>query len=665
MGLSKTGYFTVISATDVVKSIMKREGILEKLNYKVNRVKEHEENREDIYDGEYYKREEESGIFAEPNANDVSLTLLWSTDGFSPYKSAKLEIWMFLQCINELPYEERYKPENLVVSGVWQGSHKPEFNLFLQKPKEELKRLRDGIEVELSTGEVKTVKAKTIGGTCDMGAKPPLLNMKQWNGSHGCPFCLQKGEYSDVSKTWVYPYQEGVPLRTDEDSILHALRAYLENKKDEFGVTGLTIMSQIVDAHITGTVVELMHNMYEGHLELLFKLLFSSKFAKQEFSLANQSSRINEYIGQLTPPNFIDRLPRSIELKSYWKAHDRKDWLHYYSMPILEQVMQEEYFECYKLLVYGISILNSNSISDEDLDKATKALKKYVELFEKLYGRDQMFLNTHSIQHLAVIVKRFGPLWVTSCFPFEDLYGMIIKWIHGSKDPQLQLTSALIAHHNLCQIEQEKVTGNDEAYELLRMLQSDYQQLKEHKIAESTYALGPYKIVSIDELPDAVRDSIVQLGILGIKYVYFHRLKLKRKLFYSTSYKRALKTNSTYAMLSDEQEHRIGVIQYFVRVLRCDCSNVCTCESETFAMLRACHCEPYFSVDLMGEREMDTGSDNSNPNMEMIRTTQRQLGIDDELKAVNVKFLKAVCFPIKVSEDLQFVVEPVNTVEKE
>lgn len=590
---------------------------------------------------------------------------IWSTDGISPYESSKLQIWIFLFSINELPYEDRFKPENLIISGLWHESNKPEFNLFLQKPKEELNQLQQGIEVELHNGEVKTARSKSIGGSCDMGAKPPLLKVKQWNGSHGCPFCLQQGEYSKESKTWVYPYEEGVQLRTNEETAAHALKTWVDKTKEEFGVTGLTIMSQIVDSHITGTAVDLMHNMYEGHLDHLFKLLFSSKFSNREFSLTKKVRKINKYMANLTPPNFIDRLPLSIDLRSYWKAHDRKDWLHYYSLPILQEFMEEKYFECYKLLVYGISKLNSDSISDEDLDQATKALKKYVKTFEALYGRDQMRINVHSIQHLAMIVKKFGPLWVTSCFPLESFYGRLMKWIHGSKDPQLQLTAAIISQHNLCRIEQEKVTENDEAHELLKMLQSNYQQLREHKIAQSTYALGPYKIITLDELPPGVRRNIEELGLSGMRYVHFHRLKKKSKLFYSTSYSRALKTNSTYALLSADGGDKIGVIQSFVRVLSCECQGPCSCQCNTYAILKVCYCSPYFSVNLIDEDAHDYVSDDGIPDIDMIRTTQRLKRIDENLTAVNIECLKAVCFYIKVSKSLEFIVEPVNTVEKE
>lgn len=315
---------------------------------------------------------------------------------------------------------------------------KPQFNLLLQhqQPKEELDELWSGIQAEESDGNKVTVYGKTIGGTCDMGIKPAVLNLTLWNGACGCPFCLQEGER--CGNTWVYPYQEEITLRTDEELRTDGLTVWIEHLKSLNGIKGMTTMSEIVDRAIPTTAVDVMHNMFVGHVDHLFLLLFDSSFANYDFSLAAHTETMNKFLNRQTPPNFIEGLPKRIELKSIWKAHDRKAWLFYYSLPILQDLISERQFECQKLLVYGLSKLNSDSISEEDLENARVALKKYVKLFEEIYGHEQMRINVHSIQHLGNVVMQamlFGPLWVTSCLPWENFYGIMSKWIHGSREP--------------------------------------------------------------------------------------------------------------------------------------------------------------------------------------------------------------------------------------
>lgn len=44
-----------------------------------------------------------------------------------------------------------------------------------------------------------------------------------------------------------------------------------------------------------------------------------------------------------------------------------------------------------------------------------------------------MTLNLHNIgEHLSSYVRKLGPLWAWSCFPFEDMNGSLLEQVHGS-----------------------------------------------------------------------------------------------------------------------------------------------------------------------------------------------------------------------------------------
>ena len=110
--------------------------------------------------------------------------------------------------------------------------------------------------------------------------------------------------------------------------------------------------------------------------------------------------------------------------------------------------MENIYFNHHKLLVYGIYLLNQNSVSNEMIDHASLLLEEYVSQFGTLYGDQHMSLNIHLLLHLPQIVKRLGPLWTTSCFHFEDLNGILKRLVHGTKYADLQIYSAVSMFFN-------------------------------------------------------------------------------------------------------------------------------------------------------------------------------------------------------------------------
>lgn len=59
-------------------------------------------------------------------------TFTLNTDGVSPFKSSKWQLWPIYLTINELSPSERYKPEHVIFCGLFFGSEKPDFTLYLK-----------------------------------------------------------------------------------------------------------------------------------------------------------------------------------------------------------------------------------------------------------------------------------------------------------------------------------------------------------------------------------------------------------------------------------------------------------------------------------------------------------------------------------------------------
>jgi Transposase family tnp2 len=60
------------------------------------------------------------------------ITLTFNTDGVKIYKSKrKSSMWPILMIINELPKSERFKRENMILTGMWYGTD-PDFKMYLK-----------------------------------------------------------------------------------------------------------------------------------------------------------------------------------------------------------------------------------------------------------------------------------------------------------------------------------------------------------------------------------------------------------------------------------------------------------------------------------------------------------------------------------------------------
>ena len=153
---------------------------------------------------------------------------------------------------------------------------------------------------------------------------------------------------------------------------------------------------------------------------------------------------VNEKICSISPPDFVSRLPRSLqENLSYLKANELRTWLFCYSLPLMQIFMPALYCNHYMLLVYSIYVLSQPSISDESINLSEQLIHEFVMQFSDLYGLKNMTCNLHSLLHLPQNVRDFGHLYTTSCFSYENANGILKKLVTGTKFPQLQIFSTV------------------------------------------------------------------------------------------------------------------------------------------------------------------------------------------------------------------------------
>lgn len=67
-------------------------------------------------------------------------------------------------------------------------------------------------------------------------------------------------------------------------------------------------------------------------------------------------------------------------------ASEYRAWILFYSLPVLQEILPQPYYQHMELLVCSIHILLGDCITPTDLSLAEDMLEEYCRDFEKHYG---------------------------------------------------------------------------------------------------------------------------------------------------------------------------------------------------------------------------------------------------------------------------------------
>lgn len=420
----------------------------------------------------------------------------------------------------------------MILAGIWFGNLKPIPNLFLKSFEESLSKLREGVEFTLWNKIVVSVKAMIICGTCDLPGKAIFLNFKQHNGYFGCPRCKLQGKH--INNVHVYPYTNKLNLRTSQDTIQTANKITSEAIE---GVKGPSFLRKIAVNFVEFVAADVMHCAFINLPKRLCSIWFDTKNHDHEGSLRTQLNKVNKRIKSLQVLDFLPRIPRALEDFNYWKASEMKWFLLCFSLPIFHDIMNEKYFDHHVLLIHALTILMASSISEADLQKAQRCLQKYVKDFKDLYGELNMTCNLHQLLHLVETVRKFGPLWVSSCFPFENLNGILKSLVKGSKKPELQICNAAYLMNRFLHLKDDLGLNTDVARFCDDVMNRSKRRKLLKKINEDVAIVGKCsKEKSTEDLEEIEKEVLGTIVNHSTKIYTFNRLIFKNILYETEEY---------------------------------------------------------------------------------------------------------------------------------
>ena len=131
-------------------------------------------------------------------------------------------------------------------------------------------------------------------------------------------------------------------------------------------------------------------------------------------------------------PSHLGHAPRSIG-KHYngYKAAEWKAWLLYYGLPLLDQNLNEESVDNFRVLSQFYALCTKHTLSADDIPLIKQLAINFVQGYERIYyGGDidrlpVCTINIHSLLHFSDYVLDCGPACYWWQFPMERYCGVI------------------------------------------------------------------------------------------------------------------------------------------------------------------------------------------------------------------------------------------------
>ncbi|XP_044164670.1 uncharacterized protein LOC114974471 [Acropora millepora] len=471
--------------------------------------------------------------------------------------------------------------------------------------------------VKNTEGKDITLRGILLCGTADAPAKCLMQNFVQFNGFNGCPYCMEPGKTVKTSArghTHAYPFNRGNPLkgyeteRTHENTLQHAYDAHkskLEGKYSPvFGVKGYSWFMFIPGFDIIkGISVDYMHCVLLGVTKMLLTLWFDKTHVAEEWNVSKRLDEVERRLLNITPPNCISRTPRSIVKDfSHWKASEFRSFLFFYGIPCLWNILPDEYFQHFILLVEAIWLLDQISVSPECLQKAHNLLRHFCLRIEALYGSRYETFNVHCLLHLHDCVKNIGPLWACSCFWYEDCNGDLRRLFHGTNKVELQIAFSVCVQQKIPELIPLLPHGSatKEFYE--HMTQARYSlKCKREEISHNVFALG---VMSPAALSAVLTHSVESNLRARISRVFsFKRIQVNRDIIHSKSYLNISRRNSCTVYVND-----LGFVEvklYLKVFVECQnalfCSDLCSCKQPSYFGIADCCLRPAADITLSSD----------------------------------------------------------------
>ena len=396
----------------------------------------------DVYDGRIwaeFQNYDKRPFLSMPNAYAYMLNIDW----FQPYKDTQYSVGAIYLALMNLPRDERFKTENLIIVGLIPGPHEPSLsiNSFLEPLVSELKKLWVGVKVKIK-GTEQTIKGALLLIGCDIPASKKVCGFKAFGSKRGCSRCFLKFKGKGFIRSYADFDRDNWPKRTDKthrQQVKKCSNADVKEKEKlekEYGCRYTVLLDlPYYDSIRMSSIVDPLHNMYLGSAKHVLKKIWIEReiITKRNFDL------IQKRVDDTTVEYSVGRIPSKISSNfGGFTGNQWMTWTNLFSLIALRGIITGEDYECWKHFVLASRLLSS-CISKEQLVLADGLLLQFCRRVSRMYGNEKATPNMHLHGHIRECVEDYGPVQGFWLFSFERFNGMLARQPNNKKSIEVQL----------------------------------------------------------------------------------------------------------------------------------------------------------------------------------------------------------------------------------
>lgn len=183
-------------------------------------------------------------------------------------------------------------------------------------------------------------------------------------------------------------------------------------------------------------VVDPMHNLFLGTAKHFFKSVWMTE---ENFKL------VQERVNSALVPSGIGRIPHKIQSGfASFTADQWKNWVNYFSLIALHDILKDENIECWRHFVLACRILSLRSISANEIVLADALLMQFCKRTERLYHNKVITPNMHMHAHIRACIEDYGPSPGFWLFPFERYNGILGSAPNNNRCIEVQLMNRFV-----------------------------------------------------------------------------------------------------------------------------------------------------------------------------------------------------------------------------
>ena len=192
--------------------------------------------------------------------------------------------------------------------------------------------------------------------------------------------------------------------------------------------------------------IDPMHNLFLGSAKYFFKNILLAL----DYITVAQLEMIQDRVNSFTVPSGIGKIPMKIASGfSSFTADQWKNWVLYFSIIAMRDIITGEVLECWKHFVLACRILCTKHITLENAKLGDALLLQFCRRTERIFGNEFITPNMHLHCHLFECITDYGPLHSFWCFAFERYNGILGSMPNNNRCIESQLMKRFLSESQI------------------------------------------------------------------------------------------------------------------------------------------------------------------------------------------------------------------------